>query len=128
MPAQFFGFLNGFYEGCSNPPKPLLAGYTDQWVSADGAFLMRWNRLYDGTFVSFETPSKKQTRLSMQTMFLERADYKKRKSAEPVLMQNAPAYTPEVRGGQTSEISIAHDPQDFKTSIRNKSNWVQRYH
>ena len=58
----------------------------------------------------------------MQTMFLERADYKKRKSAEPVLMQNAPAYTPEVRGGQTSEIIIAHDPQDFKPSTRNKSN------
>lgn len=31
----------------------------------------------DGTFVSFEIPSKKRTRLSMQTMFLERADYKK---------------------------------------------------
>ncbi len=76
----------------------------------------------DGTFVSFEIPSKKRTRLSMQTMFLERADYKKRKSAEPLLMQNAPAYTPEVRGGQTSGNSIAHGSQDVKTSIRNKSN------
>ncbi len=75
----------------------------------------------DGTFVSFEIPSKKRTRLSMQTMFLERADYKKRKSAEPVLMQNAPAYTPEVRGGQTSENSIAHGSQDVKTSTQIKS-------
>ena len=41
------------------------------------ASLMRWNRLYDGTFVSFEIPSQKRTRLSMQTMFLDRADYKK---------------------------------------------------
>ena len=41
------------------------------------ASLMRWNRLYDGTFVSFEIPSKKRTRLSMQTMFMEHADYNK---------------------------------------------------
>lgn len=37
-------------------------------------------------------------------------------------MQNAPAHTPEVRGGQTSKINIAHDPQDVKPSTRNKSN------
>ena len=36
-------------------------------------------------------------------------------------MQNAPAHTPEVRGGQTSESSIAYDPQDVKTSPRIKS-------
>ena len=76
----------------------------------------------DGTFVSFEIPSKKKTSLSMQTMFMEHADYKKRKSAEPPLMQNAPAHTPEVRGGQTSENSVAHGSQDVKTSTRNKSN------
>ena len=76
----------------------------------------------DGTFVSFEIPSKKRTRLSMQTMFMEHADYKKRKSAEPPLMQTAPAHTPEVRGGQTSKNSVAHGSQDVKTSIRNKSN------
>ena len=38
-----------------------------------------------------------------------------------MLMQNAPACTPEVRGGQTSENSIAHDSQDVKTSPRIKS-------
>ena len=36
-------------------------------------------------------------------------------------MQNAPAHTPEVRGGQTSKSSIAHDPQDVKTPTRIKS-------
>lgn len=36
-------------------------------------------------------------------------------------MQNAPAHTPEVRGGQTSGSNIAHDPQDVKTSTQIKS-------
>ena len=85
---------------------------------------LRFKKMFsDGTFVSFEIPSKKKKSLSMQTMFMEKADYEKRKSAKPPLMQNAPAHTPEVRGGQTSNQSVAQghtESQDY--SMQNSEN------
>ena len=53
----------------------------------------------------------------MQSLYLNKEDYQKKKSAETLLMQNAPAHTPKVQVGKTSNNSITE-----KSEIVNSNN------
>lgn len=67
----------------------------------------------DGMLVSFDLVSNKKRSIVLQTLYLNRADYQKKKSAETLLMPKASAHTPEARVGQTSKHSL---PQDSESS------------
>ena len=73
-------------------------------------------RFDDGTYLSFDLVSHKKRSLSMQTFYMEEADYqKKKRSAETLLMPKAPALTsPEAQVGQTSTDSIAQKSENVK--------------
>lgn len=68
----------------------------------------------DGALVSFNIISNKKRSLNLITVYLESGDYKKRKSAETLLMQNAPAHTLKAGVGQTSIDSITKTSDKVK--------------
>ncbi len=76
----------------------------------------------DGTLVSFNIISNKKRSLNLITVYLESGDYKKRKSAETLLMQNAPAHTLKAGVGQTSIDSVS--PSTEKVNKIQKSDRV----
>lgn len=79
----------------------------------------------DGTLESFELVSNGQKSLKLQTIYMEKADYKKRKSAKTPLIQNVPAHTPEARVSRTSNNSISNPTENVKEKqleIINKYN------
>ena len=92
----------------------------------------------DGKYFSFDLVSQEKQSLLMQSLYIDSVDYEKRKSADPVLMHNAPASTPKARGGQTSTNRIAQKPNSVnskstKNSLRNvesieTSDYVKMYH
>ncbi len=61
----------------------------------------------DGVLVSFDIVSHKKRSLLLQTLYMDSADYQKKKSAETMLMQNAHSNTSETKVGQTSIDSIS---------------------
>ena len=78
----------------------------------------------DGKYVSFDLVSQEKQSLLLQSLYIDSVDYEKRKSANPVLMQNASASTSKTRGGQTSTNMIAQKPNSVnrdteKNSLRN---------
>ena len=75
----------------------------------------------DGKYISFDLISQEKQSLLMQSLYIDSVDYEKRKSADPVLMQNAPASTPKARGGQTSNTSISQK-SDLSTDSSKKTS------
>ena len=69
--------------------------------------LMFKKNFSDGKYISFNLISQKKQHFLLQSLYIDSVSYQKRKSANPVLMQNAPASTPKARGGQTSNTSIS---------------------
>lgn len=63
-------------------------------------------RFGDGTIVSFNFVSHKKRSVVLQSLYLNTADYQKKKAAKTLLMQNTSAHTPEARVGQPSVDSI----------------------
>lgn len=55
----------------------------------------------DGTILNFDLVSNKKKIVGLQTLYMKKADYKKRKSAETLLMQNASTHTSMTQVGQT---------------------------
>lgn len=55
----------------------------------------------DGTILNFDLVSNKKKIVGLQTLYMKKADYKKRKSAETLLMQNASTHTSKTQVGQT---------------------------
>ena len=92
----------------------------------------------DGKYVSFDLVSQEKQSLLLQSLYIDSVDYEKRKSANPVLMQNASASTSKTRGGQTSTNMIAQKPNSVnrdteKNSLRNvepieTADYVKMYH
>ena len=74
----------------------------------------------DGTFVSFSIVSQKKKSLLMQTLYMDKADYEKRKSAKTSPLQNSHGRTPKALNGQTST-AIIHDPSE-KNNPQSKSS------
>jgi len=81
-------------------------------------------RYSDGTLVSFDLVSNKKRSIVLQTLYMDSADYQKKKSAETLLMQNAVSNTSKTQVGQTS-IDII--PQDSKSVKREFSDADIKY-
>ena len=84
----------------------------------------------DGTMVSFDFVSHKKRSIVLQTLYMDSADYQKKKSAKTLLMQNANSKTSKTQVGQTSNDSISdstaksqEDFYDMKISNK-KQNWT----
>ena len=56
---------------------------------------------------------------------MDSAEYQKKKSARTLLMQNAPAYTPEVQVSQTSNNSIPENSENVNINERNSKVSVE---
>lgn len=65
----------------------------------------------DGTLVSFNLISHKKRSIVLHSLYLNNVDYQKKKAAKTLLMQNAPAHTPEARVGQPSANIISEDAE-----------------
>ena len=68
----------------------------------------------DGVNITFNIVSNKKRSLNLITAYMDKADYKKKKSAETLLMQNAPAHTLEAGVGQTSNNIISNSTENVK--------------
>lgn len=77
-------------------------------------------RFSDGTLVSFDLISNKKKSLVLQTLYLNRADYQKKRSAETLLMRNTSAHTLEAGVGQTSDNIIPQTPEKVNTPEEKK--------
>lgn len=73
----------------------------------------------DGTMIGFEIVSNKKRSLNMQSLFMDKLSYKKKKSAKTLLMNDSSASTSETRAGQTSTQNVAQPKKTVKLSIRN---------
>lgn len=71
----------------------------------------------DGTMVSFEIISSRKMSLNLQTMYMDKASYQKKKSAKTPLVQNAPAHTPKARVSQTSTVSLSQPNVEVKEKL-----------
>lgn len=83
--------------------------------------LMFKKNFSDGKYISFNLISQKKQHFLLQSLYIDSVSYQKRKSANPVLMQNAPASTPKARGGQTSNTSIPQN-SDLSTGSSKKTS------
>ena len=72
-------------------------------------------RFSDGTLVSFNLISHKKRSLNLQTLYMDGADYQKKRSAETMLMQNAHSNTSKTLVGQTSDEIISHPNEKVNT-------------
>ena len=75
--------------------------------------IKRWD------FYEFFSCVKKEKSILLHSLYMDSAEYQKKKSARTLLMQNAPAYTPEVQVSQTSNNSIPENPENVNTNERN---------
>ena len=76
----------------------------------------------DGVNITFNIVSNKKRSLNLITAYMDKADYKKKKSAETLLMQNAPAHTLEAGVGQTSTNIISTPTENVKDVFGYKIN------
>lgn len=72
----------------------------------------------DGTYLSFDLISNKKRSLILQSLYMDKADYIKKKSAKTLLLQNATANTPKVRAGQTSNNSITDSKEKVNSETK----------
>ena len=85
--------------------------YTDSRNQKNNGILFK-KKYQDGTYVSFEIVSNNKKSLSMVTLYLDNADYKKKKAAKAPLMQKTSAHTPEARVSQPSSTNISQNSQN----------------
>ncbi len=80
----------------------------------------------DGKYFSFDLVSQGKRSLVLQSLYIDSVNYKKRKSAKPVLMQNAPASTPEAQGGQTSTTIISDSAKKSNSFEQNSQENAEK--
>ena len=73
----------------------------------------------DGTMQSFEIVSKKKRSLNLQTIYMEKGDYIKKKSAKTLLMDK-PSANVQDAGWSNSNIIINNSSENVKTSL----DWI----
>ena len=72
----------------------------------------------DGTLVSFDIVSHKKRSIVLQTLYMDNADYQKKKDAETLLMQNAHSNTSKTQVGQPSNNSITDFTEKVNSEIK----------
>lgn len=75
----------------------------------------------DGALVSFDLVSHKKRSLVLQTLYMDSADYQKKKSAKTLLMQNANSNTSETQAGQTSTNIVSQDSDSVKRKFSERN-------
>ena len=78
----------------------------------------------DGKMYNFDIISNKKRSILLQTLYMESADYVKKKSAKTPLMSKTSAHTPEVRVGRTSNDIISEKTQKDNSFDENNSKNV----
>ena len=115
--ADVLNYLDKLSETILSFDSVAFDVYTDSFGKKTPGLLFK-KKFPDGTLISFNLVSNKKKSISLQTLYLNRADYENKRSAETLLMQNTSAHTPKARVGQTSSNnSISH-----KTENVNKKN------
>lgn len=87
--------------------------YTDSYKNKVPGLLFK-KTFNDGTIVSFELISQKKRSLSLQTLYMYRGDYQKKKAAKTLLMNNL-SHTSKTRVGQPSNNRIAQNAENVNT-------------
>jgi hypothetical protein len=87
--------------------------YTDAFKHKNSGLFFK-KQFHDGTIMSFNLISNKKRSVVLQSLYMDSADYQKKKSAKTLLMQNSLSHTPEVRVGRTSVNSIAEETESVK--------------
>ena len=77
-------------------------------------------RFSDGTLVSFNLISHKKRSLNLQTLYMDGADYQKKRNAETMLMRKAHSNTSKTLVGQTSDNIIPQTAEFVKPSEEKK--------
>ncbi len=104
---EFDSVSFSFYDGGNGEARGLLFRKTFQ----------------DGTYISFDLVSNKKKSVVLQSLYMDQADYEKKKSAKTLLLQNATASTPEVRAGRTSTNSIPQSNDSVNRKNSDDSNF-----
>lgn len=73
----------------------------------------------DGTFASFEVVSNKKRSLNLQTFYMQKADYKKKKFAETTLLNNNSTANVQDEDRSNSDNSILNSPEKSNEEIVN---------
>ena len=90
--------------------------YTDSYKNRVPGLLFK-KTFADGALISFDLISQNKRSIVLQSLYLDSVDYKKKKSAKTLLMQNSLSHTPEVRAGQTSTDSIYQKTETVKRKL-----------
>lgn len=104
--------------------------YYDRMGNANKGILFK-KRFNDGVFVSFNVVSNNKRSLNLVTVYMDSYNYKKRKSAETLLMQKTSAHTPEAGVGQTSIDSISENGENvnirksLKDTVRTQKDLLE---
>ena len=81
----------------------------------------------DGTLVSYDLVSHNKRSLVLQSLYMDSVDYKKKKSAETLLLQNATTRTSETQVGQTSDNIVPQDTNSVNSFSEKKSKNSQKF-
>jgi len=87
--------------------------YVDAFKKKNSGLLFK-KQFDDGTLMSFNLISNKKRSVVLQSLYMDSADYQKKKAAETLLMQNNLSHTPEARVGQPSVNSISENTNSVK--------------
>lgn len=101
--------------------------YTDSYKNKIPGLLFK-KQYPDGTLISFNLVSKKKRSMILQSLYMDKADYQKKKLAKTLLMKNNLSHTPKARVGQTSNNSIPQklDLSTEKSNINDRSSKTGR--
>ena len=119
--ADVIDYLDRFADTILEFDSVAFDYYTDALKKKTSGLLFK-KTFSDGTLVSFDLVSHKKRSLVLQSLYMDRVDYKKKKSAKTLLMQNSLSRTPEVGAGRTSGNSI---PQNTNSVNREFSDFEE---
>ena len=94
-----------------------MTGYTGSRGEKNNGLLFKRN-FADGTLISFNIVSHKKRSISMVTLYMNNADYQKKKVAETPPMQKTSANTPEARVSQPSNNSITDSSEKVNSETK----------
>ena len=92
-------YLDRFADAIVDNDSVSFASYNRGNLKIDGLLFKK--AFPDGTILTFDLVSNGKKVIGLQTIYMDKAGYKKRKFAKPLMMQNAPTKTSETHGGQT---------------------------
>ncbi len=111
-------YLDRFADAIVDNDSVSFASYNRGNLKIDGLLFKK--AFPDGTILTFDLVSNGKKVIGLQTIYMDKAGYKKRKFAKPLMMQNAPTKTSETHGGQT------FNPNDSTVPEKSQGNFTDR--